>query len=163
MKTLNFFLILFCIGLTMKCQSQTFKYFDVLNLKSIAILTPKNHVLLPIRPANEFNVYGIKDQTALNNQFEKHLRSVFPAPDSALIQLLDSVTYKSVFRKDLKIYYCEYQVPPKVLPSIQKMEDKLFQFFLETQKIDLAPYISIDTLRFEQSNCTQFKLSRWLK
>lgn len=163
MKTFRYFLILLCIGMTLKCQSQTFKYFDVLKLKNIAILTPKNHVLLPIRQANPFNTYGIKNPDALNKEFKKVLQTIFPSPDSTLIQLLDSVAYKSIFRNDLKIYYCEYQLPPKALPSVQAIEDKLFRFFQETQKIDLRPYISIDTVRFEQSNCAQLKMSRWLK
>lgn len=162
-QTFTYLLLFACISLSMSCQTQTFRYFDVETSRNLAILTPKNHPLLPIRPANEYNMYGIKNQTKLTNEYKKRLRAVFPHPDTTLIQLLDSIDYKSVFRNDLKIYYCEYKFSPENIPSVQKIEDKLFRFFQETQTINLSNYIRIDSTYFEQSNYSFAKLGILLK
>lgn len=162
-QTFSYFLLFISISLSMSCQAQTFRYFDVETSRNLAILTPKNHPLLPIRPANEYNMYGIKNQTKLTNEYKKRLRAVFPHPDTTLIQLLDSIDYKSVFRNDLKIYYCEYKFSPENIPSVQKIEDKLFRFFQETQTINLSNYIRIDSTYFEQSNYSFAKLGILLK
>lgn len=108
-------------------------------------------------------MYSIKNQQELDNQFKRRLYKVLPIPDSTFLQLLDSITYKGIFRKELKIYCCEFHTHLENLPSVQKVEDKLFRFFLETQKIDLNSYLVIDTARFEQSNYSIYKMSHWLK
>lgn len=158
-----YFLLFISINLSMSCQAQTFHYFDVDTLKYTAILTPRNYNLIPFRPANDYNLYGIKNQTGLTNEYKKRLQAVFPNPDTALIQLLDSIAYKSVFRKNLRIYYCHYRVPIKALVRIQEIEDKLFQFFQETQTINLGDYIRIDSVRFEESNYSFAKLGLLFK
>lgn len=156
-------LLFVSISLSISGQQQTFRYFDVKTLKNLVILTPKNITYQPARPANEFNLYSIKNQEELNNQFRKSLRTVFPQPDTSLIQLFDSIAYKGIFRKELKIYYCEYKFSPENLPSVHKIENKLYQFFVETQKMDLSPCLYIDTLHFEQSNCGIYRLSSLFK
>lgn len=163
MKTFDFILIIICLVIGGQGHAQTFRYFDVKTLKYTAILIPKNHVLLPVRQANEYNMYGIKKPAEVKNEYKKRLKIVFPQPDTTLIKLLDSIAYKSVFRNDLKIYYGEYKVPLKALPRIQKIEDKLFQFFEETQTIRLKDYLIIDSTRFEESNLTIFKLGKLFK
>lgn len=112
--------------LHLRCPAQTFRYFNVQTLKYTALLVPKNHVLLPIQPRNEYTMYGIKNQIRLKNEYKKRLKAVFAHPDISLIQLLDSIDYKSVFRKKLKIYYSHYRVPIEALPRVQEIEDKLF-------------------------------------
>lgn len=159
----SYFLLFICTSLSMSGQEQTFRYFDIQTLKNLVILTPKNITYQPARPANEFNLYSIKNQEELNNQFRKSLRAVFPQPDTSLIQLFDSIAYKGIFRKELKIYYCEYKFSPENLQSVHKIEDKLHQFFVETQKMDLSPCLYIDTLHFEQSNCGIYRLSSLFK
>lgn len=163
MKTFGSILIILCLVLGIQSNAQTFTYFDVQTLRNLVILTPKNHPLLPIRPANEYNMYGIKNQTGLRNEYRKRLQVVFPQPDTTIIHLLDSIDYKSVFRNDLKIYYCEYKFSPENIASVQKIEDKLFQFFQETQTINLSDYLRIDSTRFEQSNYSFAKLGWLLK
>lgn len=163
MKAYCYFLILLCMGLHLRGPAQTFRYFDVEPLKYTVLLIPKNHVLLPIQPRNEYNMYGIKNQTGLTNEYKKRLQAVFPNPDQSLIQLLDSIEYKSIFRKNLKIYYCHYRVPIEALPRVQRIEDKLFQFFQETKTINLSDYLRIDSTRFEQSNYSFAKLGMLLK
>lgn len=163
MKTIHSILIIICLALSAQSNAQTFRYFDVQTLKHTALLIPKNHVLLPIQPRNEYNMYGIKNQTGLTSEYKKCLQVVFPNPDTSLIQLLDSIEYKSVFRNNLKIYYCHYRVPLKALPRVQEIEDKLFQFFQETQTINLSDYLRIDSVRFEQSNYSFAKLGMLLK
>lgn len=158
-----YFLLFISISLSMSCQAQTFRYFDVETSRNLAVLTPKNYVLLPVKPANEYNMYGIKNQDALVNEYKKRLQAVFPHPDTTLIHLLDSITYKSVFRKNLKIYYCLYKFSPEALPRVQKIEDKLFQFFQETQAINLSDYIRIDSVYFEESNFSFTKLGMLFK
>lgn len=162
-QTFSYFLLFISINLSMSCQAQTFHYFDVDTLKYTAILTPRNYNLIPSRPANDYNLYGIKNQTGLTNEYKKRLQAVFPNPDTALIQLLDSIEYKSVFRKNLRIYYCHYQVPIKALVRVQEIEDKLFQFFQETQTINLGDYIRVDSVRFEESNYSFAKLGLLFK
>lgn len=163
MKTFGYILISICLILGVQSNAQIFHYFDVHTLKNLVILTPKKHPLLPIRPANEYNLYGIKNKTELTNEYKKRLQAIFPHPDAALIQLLDSIDYKSVFRNDLKIYYCEYKFSPENTPNVQKIEDKLFLFFQETQTINLNNYIRIDSTYFEQSNYSFAKLGMLLK
>lgn len=163
MKTFHSILIIICLVFSAQSNAQTFRYFDVEPLKYTAILRPKNYVHIPFRPANDYNLYGIKNKTGLTNEYKKRLQAVFPNPDTALIHLLDSIEYKSVFRKNLRIYYCHYRVPIKALVRVQEIEDKLFQFFQETQTINLGDYIRIDSVRFEESNYSFAKLGLLFK
>lgn len=158
------YLLLFAsISLNMSCQAQTFRYFDVHTSGNLAKLTPKNYILLPRRPGNEYNLYHIQNPTELKKELKKRLRTVFPPSDTSLVQLLDSIEYKSLFRKDLKIYYCEYYVALNALPHVQRIEDKLFQFFRATQTINLNDFLRIDSTHFEQSNLSISKLGKIFK
>lgn len=163
MKIFDSILIIICLMFGVQSSAQTFRYFDVEISSNLAVLTPKNHVLLPVQSANEYNMYGIKNQTELVNEYKKRLQDVFPNPDTTLIHLLDSIAYKSVFRNNLKIYYCLYKFSPEVLPRVQKIEDKLFQFFQETQTINLSNYIRVDSAYFEESNFSFTKLGMLFK
>lgn len=162
-RTFSYLLLFACISLSISCQAQAFRYFDVQTSGGLVTLTPKNYVLLPRQPGNEYNLYDIKNPIELKNELKKCLQIVFSPSDTSLIPLLDSIEYKSLFRKDLKIYYCEYYVPLKALPHVQRIEDKLFQFFQETQTINLNNYIKIDSVYFEQSNLSISKLGKIFK
>lgn len=162
-QTFTYLLLFACISLSMSCQAQTLRYFDVHTFGNLAKLTPKHYVLLPRQPGNECNLYDIKNPTELNKELKKHLRTVFPPSDTSLVPLLDSIEYKGLFRKDLKIYYCEYYVALNALPHAQKIEDKLFQFFGATQTINLNDYLKIDSTCFEQSHFAISKLGKIFK
>lgn len=71
MKTIHSILIIICLALSAQSNAQTFRYFDVQTLKHTALLIPKNHVLLPIQPRNEYNMYGIKNQTGLTSEYKE--------------------------------------------------------------------------------------------